>query len=81
MDDVFSEAEILKCCVAQGSILVSHFFKMYINELTQSSPESSSNLYAADTCFFYQDKDVHKIEDVLNKEFSKPANDLLVTGY
>ena len=54
---------------------------MYINELTQSLPESSSNLYAADTCFFYQDKDVHKIEDVLNKEFSKPANDLLVTGY
>ena len=35
--------------------------------LPQSLPELY--LYAHGACSFYQDKDVHKIEDVLNKEF------------
>lgn len=30
-----------------------------------------ASLYAYDTCIFYQNKDVLKIEDVLNKEFSR----------
>ena len=25
-------------------------------------------IYADDTCIFYQEKDIHKIEDVVNKE-------------
>ena len=33
--------------------------------------ESGSYLYADDICIFKQDKDIHKIEDVLNQEFSK----------
>ena len=33
--------------------------------------ESGSYPYADDICIFKQDKDIHKIEDVLNQEFSK----------
>ena len=45
-------------------------FLIYINDLPQSLSESGPYLYVDDTCVFYQDKNIHKIEDVLNKEFS-----------
>ena len=32
-------------------------------------------------CIFYQNKDVHKIEDNPNKEFSHSANGLSITNY
>ena len=37
----------------------------------QSLSEAGSYLYAKDTCIFYQHEDVKKIENVLNKSFSK----------
>ena len=40
-----------------------------LNDLPQALNETGSYLYADDTCIFYQDKDVEKIEKVLNKEF------------
>ena len=43
---------------------------IYVNDLSQSLSESVPHLYADGACSFYQDKDVHKIENVLNKEFS-----------
>ena len=36
----------------------------------ESLTESGSYPYADNTCIFHQDKDVQKIEDVLNKEIS-----------
>ena len=39
---------------------------MYHNKLN----ETGSYLYADDICIWYQDKDVEKIEKVLNKELS-----------
>ena len=58
-DHVFSEAAILNCSVPQG-------FLVYISDLLQTLLGSGSYLYADDRRIFSQDKDVHKIEDVLN---------------
>lgn len=52
----------------QGSILRALLFLITINELAQSS-ETGSYLYAVDLYIFFQDKHVHKIEDVLSKKF------------
>ena len=44
-------------------------FLICINDFPQSLLESSSYLYANDTCIFYQYKDIQRIEDTINKEF------------
>ena len=41
-----------------------------INDLPQSLSKSDSYLNADDPSIFYQDEDIHKIEDVLTKKFS-----------
>ena len=70
LENVFSDTGLINCGVPQGAILGPLFFLIYINDLPQALNETGSSLYADDTCIFYQDKDVQKIEEVLNKEFS-----------
>ena len=45
-------------------------FLIYINNLPQSLSETASNLYVDDTSIYYQHRDIQKIENILNKEFS-----------
>lgn len=58
------------CSVPQESIQESFLFLVHIYDLPQFLKESGSHLYADDTCVFFQAKDNHKIEDVLNKKLS-----------
>ena len=44
------------------------YIYIYIIDLPQTLNKTGSCLYADDTCIFYQDMDVEKIEKVLNKE-------------
>ena len=70
LENVFSDVGILNCGVPQGSLLGPLPFLIYINELPQALNKTGSYLYTDDICIFYQDKNVEKIEKVLNKEFS-----------
>ena len=70
MDSIFSEAGSLNCGLPRGYILGPLLFLIYINDFPQTSLENRPYFYAGDTCIFYQDKDNHKIKDVLNKELS-----------
>ena len=69
IDNVFSEAGTLKNGIPQGSFLGSLLFLLYANDLPQSVSDAGSCLHADDSCIFYQQEDVKKIENVLSKEF------------
>ena len=65
-----SKQNIFRFC---GNFRINLFdiFLIYFNDIPQSLRESGSHLYADDTRIFCQEKNIHKIEDVLNKEFWK----------
>ena len=62
IDNVFSEAGILKYGATQGSILGLLLFLLYVNDLPQSLLDAGSYLYGDDTCIFYQQEDVRKLK-------------------
>ena len=69
LENVFSNTGLINCGAPQGSILGPLLFLIYRNDLPQALNKTDSYLYADDTCIFYQDKNVEKIERVLKKEF------------
>ena len=66
---ILSDAGLINCGVQQASILGLLLFLICVNDLPQALNGTGSYLYAGDNCIFYQDKDVQKIEQVLNKKF------------
>ena len=70
IEGAFSEEGSLTCAVPQDSILGPLLFLIYVNDLPQSLSETTSNLFADDTCIHYQHWDIQKIENVFNKKFS-----------
>lgn len=70
-DHIFSDAGILNCDVLQGSIILGLLLLLiYFDDFSQLLLERSSYLYTDETCVLHQGKDIHKIDDVLSKEFS-----------
>ena len=65
----YSSTAKIECGVPQGSILGSLLFLLYVNDIKQTV-DCDLFLYADDSCFVYQHKDVSKIEQKLNKNFS-----------
>ena len=64
-----SEKASLNCGVPQGSILVSLIFLMYVNDMAQAV-KCDLYLYVDTSCLVYNCRDMHAIEDTLNKNFN-----------
>ena len=64
----FSTAKI-DCGVPQGSILGPLLFLLHVNDM-KHAVDCDLFLYADDSCLVYQHRDVSKIEQNLNKNFS-----------
>ena len=65
----FSSPGKLSCGVPPGSILGPLLFLLYVNDMPQAV-NSELLLYADDTCLIYMGKDIQKIEEQLNSDFT-----------
>ena len=65
----FSELSKISCGVPQASILGPLLFLLYVNDMSQAV-HSNLFLYADDTGLTFQHKDLHTIENQLNKDFA-----------
>ena len=65
----FSQPASVSCGVPQGSILGPPLFLTYVNDMSQAV-KCDLFLHADDTCLVCQHKDINKIENQLNEDFS-----------
>ena len=65
----FSSPGKLSCGVPQGSILGPLLFLLYVNDMSQAV-NSELLFYADDTCLIYMGKNIQKIEEQLNSDFT-----------
>ena len=65
----FSQPASVSCGVPQGSILGTLLFLIYVNEMSQAV-KCDLFLYVDDKCLVCQHKDINKIENQLNGDFS-----------
>ena len=64
----FSDKALISCGVTQGSILGPLLFLLYVNYMVQAV-NCDLLLYADDTGFIFQHKDINIIEQQLNSNF------------
>ena len=64
-----SEKANLNCGVPQGSMLGPLIFLLYVNDMAQAV-NCDLYLYADDSRLVYTGRDMHTIEDTLNKNFN-----------
>ena len=69
MGNDFSQPASVSCGVPQGSILEPLLVLMCVNDMSQAV-KCDLFLYADDTCLVCQHKDINKIENQLNEDFS-----------
>ena len=66
----FSDIEVTKCGVPQGSILGPLLFLIYINDIVKLSKILKFYLFADDTTLFYSSKNKADTEYILNNEIA-----------
>ena len=65
---VVSNKERIVCGVPQGSVLGPLLFLIYVNDMYRSSQKLDFYLFADDTNLLYAEKDLKKLEIVVNEE-------------
>ena len=68
---VVSSKERIVCGVPQGSVLGLLLFLIYVNDMYRSSQKLDFYLFADDTNLLYAEKDLKKLEIVVNEELLK----------
>ena len=69
LGNIFFQPTSVSCGVPQGSILGPILFLIYVNDMSQAV-KCHLFLYADDSCFVCQHKDMNDIEKQLNVDFS-----------
>ena len=68
---IVSSKERIVCGVPQGSALGRLLFLIYVNDMHRSSKKFDFYLFADDTNLLYAEKDLNKLEVVVNEELLK----------
>ena len=68
---IVSSKERTVCGVPQGSVLGPLLFLIYVNDMYRSSKKFDFYLFADDTNLLYAEKDLNKLEVVVNEELLK----------
>ena len=68
---IASSKERIVCGVHQGSVLGRLLFLIYVNDMHRSSKKFDFYLFADDTNLLYAEKDLNKLEVVVNEELLK----------
>ena len=66
--DYISKNEKCLHGVPQGSVLGPLLFLLYVNDISSSSTKFNFYLFADDTSILYSDKNLHKLERIVNSE-------------
>ena len=68
---IVSSKERTVCGVAQGSVLGPLLFLIYVNDMHRSSKKFDFYLFADDTNLLYAEKDLNKLEVVVDEQLLK----------